>query len=207
MSKYIKNTVIDIIRQHPEITTWDVDIYSIMNDHTETLANDDTFLYGTWLLERDDEYSFFGDAESDLHDYHEMYGDIDDPDDVGMLSALECEFFDFNITKHPNGTTVASIEFARDDVSHYIINVKKLHECRKIHTNNGEYILLDEYDHFILIADECGNYIVCLDAQKEDDTHYLWSQGMYFVGDINVLPKTDTLDKAVAYFDDIVAHN
>lgn len=131
MSKYIKNTVIDIIRKHPEVTTWDVELYSIMNDHTETAPNDNTFLYGAWLLELDEDYSFYGDAESDLHDYHEQYGDIDDPDDVGMLSSLECEFNDFMVTKHPNGTITASITFARDDIEHYILNTNKLHQGKK----------------------------------------------------------------------------
>lgn len=205
MSKFIKKTVADVIREHPEITLWDVEVYSIMNDHTETIPNEDTYLYDDNLLELDDEYSFCGDME-ELEDYHETYGDIDDPDDYGVLSYLECEFSDFTVLEHENGKKTAYISFARDDVSQYILNPKHLHQGRKIHTYlAGDYILLREYENTALFANDEGDYIVAIDVIKDDDTHYQWCQGMYFVGNPNTTPKGNTLAKAVNYFEKKIA--
>ena len=194
----MNKSVIDIMKAHTEIKCWDIEVYSITNDYTETVPDEKSFLYGDMLLELDEDYSYYGAVDEDLEFYHEQYGDIDDPDDYGMLSSFECEFNDFDV-KGDN----AYISLAMSDTEHHILNPEHIYKCRKVwNTGNGDtYILLREYENTVLLCDEYGHYVVGLGTIKEDDTHFCWCQGMYFVGHPQTTPKGDTLERAIEYFE------
>ncbi len=190
------STFLDIMKQHPEVKTWQLDLYSM---ETPRYTKNGQYTYcnpfyvdegyhiytpkhGTPVfLQFDNDYSFYGDADGDLGAYVSMY-------ETGMLDAIECTAECFDTGTNSNGEPLWSLTVMRDDISHYIIDDRDVHPINKIkHSNNGnEYLmLLARGDVAFLVEPDGDTYIVALGVCIDEDERIRWSQGMYFVDEFN----------------------